>query len=194
MCWCALYHLSEFATHTNRFGVVPSASPAPLPSHPFTCPSAFAGVASHLTFSGHHRAACSRTRALGEEWVFLECAIARICREAGGRVTNMLVRDMDLGVPCAGDGRRLEVVVDGLPLHGGVRFALDTTLVSSVRAHGEPRRGVANIDGVAMHQARSAKRRRTPNSWAQGPEHVWSSWRWRLGAGGPQKQSFSLGN
>ena len=28
----------------------------------------------------------------------------------------MFVRDMDLGVPVAGDNRRLEVVVDGLPL------------------------------------------------------------------------------
>ena len=29
------------------------------------------------------------------------------------------MRDMDLGVPVAGDSWRLEVVVDGLPLFGG---------------------------------------------------------------------------
>ena len=41
---------------------------------------------------------------------------ARIFREAGGRVgTNCLMRDMDLLV-LATDSRRLEVVVDGLPL------------------------------------------------------------------------------
>ena len=44
-------------------------------------------------------------------------------------VTNMLVRDMDLGVPVAGDNRRLEVVAGGLPLHGNV----DTTLMSNAR-------------------------------------------------------------
>ena len=49
----------------------------------------------------------------------LESVAARICREAGGRVrTNMFVRDMDLDVP-VNNGRRLEVVADGLPLHGG---------------------------------------------------------------------------
>ena len=47
--------------------------------------------------------------------------------ETGGRVaTNLLVRDMDLGVPNAHDSRRLEVVVDGLPLFGGAQFAVDT--------------------------------------------------------------------
>ena len=46
----------------------------------------------------------------------LENADARICREAGGRVrTNVLVRDLDLGVVDQFDARRLEVVVEGLP-------------------------------------------------------------------------------
>ena len=44
--------------------------------------------------------------------------------------TNLFVRNMDLGVPRAGDNRRLEVVVDGLPLFGGAQLAVDTTLVS----------------------------------------------------------------
>ena len=58
--------------------------------------------------------------------------MARICHEAGGRVaTNLLVKELDLvGVPAA-DGRRLEVVVDGLPLHAGVQLAIDTTLVGA---------------------------------------------------------------
>ena len=43
----------------------------------------------------------------------------------------MFVRDLDLDVPnAARDGRRLEVVADGLPLFGGVQLAIDTTLVS----------------------------------------------------------------
>ena len=34
------------------------------------------------------------------------------------------------------DGRRLEVVADGLPLFGGVQLAIDTTLVSPLRGNG----------------------------------------------------------
>ena len=37
------------------------------------------------------------------------------------------------------DGRRLEVVVDGLSLFHGAQLAIDTTLVSVVRADGTPR-------------------------------------------------------
>ena len=44
----------------------------------------------------------------------------------------MLVRDMDLDVPI-GDGRRLQIVVDGLPLRGGAQLAVDTTLVCAAR-------------------------------------------------------------
>ena len=43
---------------------------------------------------------------------------------------NMMVRDMDLGLPHAHDSRRLEIVADGLPLFGGMQLAVDTTLVS----------------------------------------------------------------
>ena len=57
----------------------------------------------------------------------------------------------------AGDNRRLEVVDNGLPLHGGVQLAVDTTLVSSVRGSGEPRQGAATTDGVALTQARRRK-------------------------------------
>ena len=36
------------------------------------------------------------------------------------------------------DGRRLEVVADGLPLFGGVHLAVDTTLVSPLHCDGQP--------------------------------------------------------
>ena len=125
----------------------------PLPLSKRIC-----GCGQPLDPFGHHRAACSRTGALGMRGFALESAAARVCREAGGRVvTNMCVRDMDLGVLVAGDNRRLEVVVDGLPLHGGVQLAVDTTLVSFVRGSGEPRQGAATTDGVALTQARRRK-------------------------------------
>ena len=66
-----------------------------------------------------------------------EGGFARVCGEAGGRVTlNVRVSDLDLpprGVP---DQRRLEVVADGLPLFHDVQLAIDTTLVSAVRGDG----------------------------------------------------------
>ena len=71
-------------------------------------------------------------RSPGWKGVALESAAARIRREAGGLVTtNVMVGDLDLSVPNAADARRLEVVVDGLPLFGGAQLAVDTTLVCS---------------------------------------------------------------
>ena len=80
---------------------------------------------------GHHRSACATTGVLGRRGFAVDSAAARICREGGGRVrTNVLVRDLDLGVMNHLDGRRIEVIADGLPLFGGVQLAVDTTLVS----------------------------------------------------------------
>ena len=64
----------------------------------------------------------------------------------------MFVHDMDLDVPVT-DNRRLKVVVDGLPLHGGAQLAVDTTLVCALHADGTPRRGAAASDGVALKAA-----------------------------------------
>ena len=106
---------------------------------------------------GHHRAVCSRSGVLGRRGFSLESAAARVCREAGGRVaTNLLVRDMDLGVRNAHDSRRLEVVVDGLPLFGGAQFAVDTTLVSAVQGDGQPQRGIRQRRR-GSHRARKKK-------------------------------------
>ena len=74
--------------------------------------------------------------------------VARICREAGGRVTtNVPVRNLDLVGPGVEDNRRLEVVADGLPLFGGAQLAIDTTEVSAWRR-------AATHDGVATTEAR----------------------------------------
>ena len=77
---------------------------------------------------GYHRAACAVAGVLGRRGFPLESAAARVCREAGARVrTNVMVRDLDLWPPHRIDNRRLEVVADGLPLHGGAQLAIDTT-------------------------------------------------------------------
>ena len=68
-----------------------------------------------LDMFGHHRAACAEAGVLGCRGYPLEVAAAQICREAGARVsTNVFVRDLDLAAFNVLDGRRLEVVADGL--------------------------------------------------------------------------------
>ena len=68
-----------------------------------------------------HRVACAREGVLGRKGFALVNA-ARICPEACRRVgTNCMMRDLDLPV-LATDSRRLEVVVDGLPLIGGANW------------------------------------------------------------------------
>ena len=45
-----------------------------------------------LDVRGHHRAACARAGVLGQRGFAVESVVARICREAGGRVrTNVMV-------------------------------------------------------------------------------------------------------
>ena len=108
----------------------------PLPPSSRTC-----RCGRLLDSFGHHRASCALAGVLGRRGFALESAAARICREAGGRVaTNVLVGDLDLPVP-PNDGRRLEVVVDGLPVYGGAQLAVDTTLVSPLHCDGSARRG-----------------------------------------------------
>ena len=116
-----------------------------------------------LDICGHHRAACARAGVLGGRGWALENVVARICREAGGRVTtNVLVRNLDLVGPGVEDNRRLEVVADGLPLFGGAQLAIDTTVVSALHADGTARRRAATHDGVATAEARRRKSRTYP--------------------------------
>ena len=73
----------------------------------------------------------------------------------------VVLRPTFWSVPAA-DGRRLEVVVDGLPLHAGVQLAIDTTLVGVLRGDGSVRRGAADADGVAVVVAQRRKERKYP--------------------------------
>ena len=60
------------------------------------------------------------------------------------------------------DERRLGVVAEGLPLHGGAQLVIDTTLVSALRRDGAPRPSAATTDGVALQAARRRKERTYP--------------------------------
>ena len=69
------------------------------------------------------------------------------------------MRDMDLAVTAADDGRRLDVVAYGLsalPLCG------DATLVSPLDFEGRPKNGADCEDGAALMAARRRKEKRYP--------------------------------
>ena len=98
---------------------------------------------------------------LGRRGFAVESAAAQICREAGARVsTNVLMRDLDLGVP-VGDTRRLEVA-DGLHIFCGMQVAVDTTLVSTLHCDGTPQRGSPVEDGIVVAAAKRRKVRTYP--------------------------------
>ena len=92
----------------------------------------------------------------------LERAAARVCREAGATVsTHTLVRDLNIArVPS--DGRRIEVIANGLPLWGGAQLAIDTTLVSALRSAAGPRRYQGRAEGAALRLAWRTKERPCP--------------------------------
>ena len=130
--------------------------PLPLSSHSCRC-------GRPLDCLGHHRASCSRAGVLGRRGFALESAAARVCREAGARVsTNIFVRDLDVVAVRAEDQRRIEVIAEGLPVFHGSQLAIDTTLVSPVRADGEPHRQCQDMDGAALDAARRRKARTYP--------------------------------
>ena len=112
---------------------------------------------------GHHRAACSRSGVLGRRGFAVESAVAQICREGGAQVsTNVMLRDLDISPPQNSDGRRLEVVAEGLTSFGGCQLALDATLVSPLQGDGSHRRGADITDGTALGEARKDKVRTYP--------------------------------
>ena len=102
----------------------------------------------------------------------MESAVAQICREGGAPVsTNVMLRDLDISLPQNSNGRRLEVVAEGLTLLGGCQFALDATLVFPLHGDGTHRRGADIIDGAALGEDIS---RVVPRKWQGSPaRHRW---------------------
>ena len=90
-------------------------------------------------------------------------AAARVCREAGARVTTHTLLS-DLNVPSVDrfDNRRIEVIANGLPLHHGAQLAVDTTLVSPLTSAGQPRHWRGDFTAAALADARRAKERAYP--------------------------------
>ena len=129
----------------------------PLPLAPKRC--ACGGL---LDVYGDHRSACAQVGVLARRAGPLERAAARICKEAGARVaSHVALRDLNLDVP-ASDGRRIEVVANGLPLWQGAQVAVDATVVSPVRRDGQPRPRADQQPGLALAQAVDRKGRTYP--------------------------------
>ena len=95
--------------------------------------------------------------------------MARICREGGARVsTNVMVRDLDLSQVPGVDGRRLEVVAEGLTLFRGAQLAIDVTLATALRGDGTARAGSATGPGAALKVVRRRKERTYPELAGEG--------------------------
>ena len=129
--------------------------PLPLAPHRCTC----GGVIDAL---GVHRAACATTGVLAARAPTLERAVAQICREAGARVArNVAVADMNVDNALA-DGRRIEVVANGLQAFHGQQLAIDATCISPISRAGAPHPGTRTDPGRAAQHAELRKRRRYP--------------------------------
>ena len=105
--------------------------------------------------------------------------------------TNIPVREMDLATHHNVDGRRVEVVADGLALWHGAQLAIDTTLVSPLRRDGSARFRAADHDGAVLMEARRRKEEPIPNCLErEGGLDWWSSLR-KWVAGGVKKRQSS---
>ena len=107
---------------------------------------------------GDHRAACSLSGRLKRRSRPVERIWARIFREAGARVVeDAFLRNTSLAGIQGHDGRRVEILATGLPLHRGVPLAVDATFVSPLHADGRPGPRAAVEDGVAIRRGEKAK-------------------------------------
>ena len=116
-----------------------------------------------LDLKGDHRAACAVCGVLSKRGFAFESAMARVCREGGERVQfNSFLRDLNIGPVGVVDGRRIEVIANGLPLFKGAQLAIDTTIVCPVGRDSTAHARAADEDGVSLEQARVRKERRYP--------------------------------
>ncbi len=107
---------------------------------------------------GDHRVGCSNAGVLTKRSRPLEKALARVCREAGGRVAeNAKLRDMNLRSIRANDARCIEVLASGLPLFFGQQLAVDATIVAPLHRNGQAKCGCDTRNGVSLARARRCK-------------------------------------
>ena len=97
--------------------------------HLLGCFSSILCNARELDSSDHHRTICAVAGVLGRRGFAVESVAARVCREAGARVSlNVRVEDMDLAL-------RAFLTTD---VWRSCQLAVDTTVVSVFRRDGTP--------------------------------------------------------
>ena len=120
------------------------------------------GCNTALDAYGWHRSACPRSGRVKARASAPGRALAKVCREAGAQVrTNQLLRDLNVGVG-GSDGRRIEVVANGLSCYHGAQLAVDITLRCALSADGAPQASAADVDGAVANGARADKERTYP--------------------------------
>ena len=83
-------------------------------------------------------------------------------------MTNVLVRELDFSpIDNRLDGRRLEVVADGLEAFNGAQLAIDTTLACALRSDGTARPRDARVPWHCR-QLEPAKSGPSQSWWVQG--------------------------
>ena len=90
-------------------------------------------------------------------------------------------RDLDIADHTRLDGRRLEVVADGLTLWRGAQFAIDTTLVSLLHQDGSARSRTHTTNGAVLENQEGAD---VPRTRRREVRHIRWSWHWRSEADG----------
>ena len=91
-----------------------------------------------------------------------ECCSTDLPRRWRSSDNQRVFVDPDLGFGAEADGRRLEIVVDGLRIFSGAQLAVDTTLVCALRRDGRPTTRAAVEDGVRVTRARRRKEATDP--------------------------------
>ena len=125
---------------------------------------------------GDHRAACAQSGILRNRAGPLERATARMCREAGARVTtNTLLTNLNIEHSTRPDDRRIEVIANGLTLWGGTQLAIDTTLVSPLTRDGQPRSAPGDLQGPRCRMRGGGRNGPTRNSSGAVAADLWCS-------------------
>ena len=150
-CSCTWLSVAPSSSQLRRLRL-----PFPLTARACRCRRAFDPP-------GDHRAACPRSGALRSRCTPLEREAARVCSEAGARVTtHTLISNFTIPTIQRIDNRRIEVIAHGLSPRGGSQLAIDTTIVSPLTSQATPRQHRGQHAGAALRHARRSKERTCP--------------------------------
>ena len=115
---------------------------------------------------------CLLSRAPADVAVFLtlfatieQRAVKQECLGGEGLQCKFSVKLAHVLVPHVHNGRRLEIVAEGLLLCGGVQLVVDITQASPPRGHGSLRPNIATRDGGLFRLQGAARSARMPSWW-----------------------------